>query len=661
MLFLKDPLSSFVIGKIKEGAMATFGALIRWLAFMVNQFLYEMISNLYDVFIALCNGQLLDSDTLNSLFGRVGMLLGVIMLFRVAFSFIQVLIDPDTFSDKERGIPKIITRVIIVIVMFGLSGYAFDFLRDVQGEVIESNVIAKFLLPVKIKTDDFGGILSAELFTAFYNHDPRFDYSQDGNPCSSEEFITQSKNYIIVNNDYSYARSCLNEIGTIKETGDEEYLIKFNWIFSTIVAIFTLYFLFNYCISIGVRVIQLAVLQIMSPMAIVSYLSPSKDNMFSKWSKIYFSTYIDAFIRIAIINFVVYLCGIIIQNWNSGTGVFWESVGAPSGFTKTLIGILMIMALLSFAKKAPELIKNLFPQGASGLSFGLDKDNKAGLGMAAAGAVGLGSRVIGGGAARIGHIKRHWNDENGNPKSWRKRAAMIAGGVGGTSLGGLFGLGSGLHGGKPSEALKSGKAANNKFTQWSQEGGTSGLRRLASGAWGSVGGTTAGQRQKRKMTALQNYSKLKDSMKSAADNFSFVDTKKQYLENLKASNADIRLIKDATDDYKNAQKAAIEYSFSGGDISVLENMKISMTEDDYSSLASDYNTYGSEINVYKTEASSIRNGNSDLFADYENADDTYKNFSDNADRAASQANSMAYKSSYRPSQANDTYNGNGSS
>ena len=402
-MYFLGPIA-WVLGEVADGAMATFGAVFRWLAFLINQLLYTMISNLYDVFIALCEGQLLDSDTLNELFGRVGMLLGVVMVFKVSFSFIQMIIEPDMFSDKEKGLSKIATKVIIVICMFGISGYVFDFLRDVQGEIIESNAIAKFLIPVKINTDDFGGTLSAELFTAFYNLDSLVDY--DNNVCGSEEFISMSKKKIAEDNDYSYARSCLLEKGKVQETGDEEYYIEFNFIFSTVVAIFTLYFLLSYCISVGVRVVQLAFLQIISPMAIIGYLSPKGDNMFTKWVKLYFSTYIDAFLRIAIINLIVYLCGVVMENHNDGNSVFWNSVHNPQGITKGLIMIMIIMALFTFAKKAPELIKQLFPQSTSGLGLGLKNEGAnafiGGLTGAAVGAIGgvaggkgLGSRLTG--------------------------------------------------------------------------------------------------------------------------------------------------------------------------------------------------------------------------------------------------------------------------
>ena len=181
----------------------------------------------------------------------------------------------------------------------------------------------------------------------------------------------------------------------IKETDDKEFFIKFNFIFSILIGIVACYFFINYCISVGVRIIQLAFLQIISPMAIVGYLSPKSDNMFTKWLKVYFSTYIDVFLRMAIINFAIYLIAILIEGYNNSDSVFYASVGYASGSTKTLIFIFMVMAIFTFAKKAPDLLKKIFPAaGDSGLSLGLDKDNLPAIGTAAAlGGLGVAAGV----------------------------------------------------------------------------------------------------------------------------------------------------------------------------------------------------------------------------------------------------------------------------
>ena len=513
-MYFLGPIA-WVLGEVADGAMATFGAVFRWLAFLINQLLYSMISNLYDVFIALCNGQVLDNNTLNELFGRVGMLLGVIMMFRVAFSFIQMLIDPDSFSDKEKGLSKIATKIIIVICMFGVSGYVFEFLRDVQGEIIESNAIAKFFIPVQVNTDNFGGALSAELFTAFYNLDPAVDYS-DSNDCGSQ-FISVAKRKIANDDDYSYARSCLLEKGKIEETGDEEYYISFNWIFSTLVAIFTLYFLLNYCISVGVRVIQLAALQIISPMAIIGYLSPKSDNIFTRWWKLYFSTYIDVFLRIAIINLIIYLCGVIMENWKEGNGVFWTSVGSPDGVTKVLIGVMMIMALLSFAKKAPELIKQLLPQGfGSGIGFGMKNE---GANAIIGGLTGAAVGAIGGVAGGKG----------------LSRLTGLASGIGfGALRGGKAGFGANGVGGALSGATSAQAKANLSRAQ--AIGNGIGLReRLANRAKDLLGVEAGSATDEREISALSDYSKTQDTIEGYADNVSTIKQLKRDYENIQQS------------------------------------------------------------------------------------------------------------------------------
>ncbi len=410
--WLKSPATSLI---------TVINAAIRSIFYSINSLLYRGVRSLYNVFIALCNGQLLDSDTLNGLFGRIGLLLGVIMLFRVAFSFIQVLINPDSFSDNQKGIPSIIKKVIIVIIMFGMSSYAFSFLRTLQSEIIESNVISKFLLPQQVETENFGGALEAELFTAFYNLDPALDY-QTTNECASEDYINGLKNSIANNNSFAYKEQCTTELGTIKEDGSPAYFISFNYIFSTLVAVATLYFLLNYCISVGVRIVQLAALQIMSPMAIVGYLSPKSDNMFTKWVKVYFSTYIDAFLRMAIINFAVYIIAILIQGFNDKDSIFFTSVGYAAGEHKKLIYVIMIMAIFTFAKKAPDLLKKIFPATSeSGIGLGLDKDNLPALGTAAAVgglgvAAGIGTAKKLGGSAknRVTSLKNDWKKAANN-------------------------------------------------------------------------------------------------------------------------------------------------------------------------------------------------------------------------------------------------------
>lgn len=345
--------------------------IFRTIFYMLDIIIYKLMINIYNVFVMLCSGRLLNSDTIKQLSTRVGTILGVIMMFMVIFSFIQMLINPESISDKEKGIGNIAKKVIIVLVMLGTYTYIFNLLNNIQTALIQSNAIANLLVPSSVNTENFGGALSGSLFTAFYTSNFREDEFE--HQCTTENFEETLKNEIAINQDFSSGYECLYETDDTL-FGTTTYLRDFNWLLSFIVGVVVVYFIFYYCISVGMRIAQLAFLQIIAPMPIISYLTPKKDNMFNKWAKIYFTTYIDVFIRIAIINFVAYLIGVIMDNWNSGNGVFWQSLGIDATTEiglKTIVGVIMIIALLLFAKKAPDLIKELFPTAPGSLGFGI--------------------------------------------------------------------------------------------------------------------------------------------------------------------------------------------------------------------------------------------------------------------------------------------------
>ena len=77
-----------------------------------------------------------------------------------------------------------------------------------------------------------------------------------------------------------------------------------NGIFAVIVGGVIAYLLVLYCIDVGTRAVQLAFLQIIAPIPIIGYIAPKKDGIFQKWTKQCITTYLDLFIRTAIIYFI---------------------------------------------------------------------------------------------------------------------------------------------------------------------------------------------------------------------------------------------------------------------------------------------------------------------------------------------------------------------
>lgn len=401
-----------VTGWLSEGLEKVAGAarqVLNTLCYTLDTVIYKLIINLYNLFELLCTSRIVSIDEFSDLSKRIGFILGIIMLFRVVFSFIQMLLNPDIISDKEKGAVSIVKKCVIVIVMLGMSSFAFNFLHSIQTNVVKNHIISRLLLPKSIDTDNFGAVLSEQVLLNFYVLNENLEGEEIYDHC--ENYINGLRNQIITNSNFELGHNCLNEtvvmsINTAGSYEDQEvFVIDFNNILSVIVGGAIVWLLFRYCISVGVRVIQLTILEIISPMPIIAYLAPGKDSMFDKWKKMYFSTYIDAFIRIAIINFIIYICAVILDNWKNSLGTFWESVGSPTDpYTKGFIGIVMILALLTFAKKAPELLKDLLPKSESKLGFGFGMKDVVGLqrgmrtvtGAGAASAVGLIGGIAGG-------------------------------------------------------------------------------------------------------------------------------------------------------------------------------------------------------------------------------------------------------------------------
>lgn len=474
MNWLSDGLDK-VMGAILQG--------IRTLFFSIDSMLYDLIIRAYDMFRLLCTGRLLNQTLLNSISERIGIILGVVMFFNVCFAFIKMLLEPDKLNDKDAGAGAIIKKSILVIVMLGMSSFVFNTLYKVQKSIVESNVISKLILPYTIEANDgedgldkFGNILSMELLSSFYALDSNLNPSTG--EASSQLDLCKNYYYALRNQIYHTGKfdlgyNCLNTTITadisngISSEQQEVFVIDFNWLFSAVAGGIVLYLMIMYCFKVGVRMIQLAVLEVISPMAFVSYLSPKKDTMLSKWSKIYISTYIDVFIRIAIINFVVFLIAAIFDAQGLSGIEFWNSMGlnpdTTNFATKAFLNVVIILALLTFAHKAPELIKALLPASESKLGFGASMKDIVGLKQA----VGIGTGVIGGAAAGAAV------------------GLLGGGGLGGLAGGFLKGGFSGIKGQglrkTAAGAWKNQMATNQRIRDWKAAGGTSTFGRWGAG------------------------------------------------------------------------------------------------------------------------------------------------------------------------------------
>lgn len=388
---------------------------LRKVAGSICNAIYSLISILFDVFYNLANIRILNARyevngvwhdaPITVIYKRVTLLLGIIMVFYVTFQFIKYVLEPDTFSDKEKGGEKLVFKLIIVVVLMGTVPTIFDKAYDIQRLILNSHLIDKVLIGnTNSNMGSFGRNLSANVFSLFYYPDVSI----------SEELICEDElecQEIVKMNLGGLTRAGSMPVittGLGKKVSEGRYAIHFDAWFAMGVGLFLCYILVLYVIDVGVRVAQLTYLQIIAPIPIIAYLSPKKDGMFQKWVKQCVITFLDLFIRL----FIIYFMLLVISNINISS--IGESINASvDETTKTWVYIALILGLLLFAQKAPKLIQELFPNmGAAMGNFGLKPGDRMPALAAKAAAMGLGGvsalarKTIGRTANAIKHNRR---------------------------------------------------------------------------------------------------------------------------------------------------------------------------------------------------------------------------------------------------------------
>ena len=98
----------------------------RTIALALFDTLLRLIAALYDLFNMIASHRLFDDNVIQTIYTRVGLVLGLFMVFRLTFSAIEYLINPDNITDKQKGIGNIIKKVLIVVILLGSVHFLFN-------------------------------------------------------------------------------------------------------------------------------------------------------------------------------------------------------------------------------------------------------------------------------------------------------------------------------------------------------------------------------------------------------------------------------------------------------------------------------------------------------------------------------------------------------
>lgn len=339
--------------------------ILRFLFAWIDAILAKLITKVYEILMDLANLMLSGDNIVKGIGQRLGLILGIFMLFRLAITLINYLISPDKLKDASKGGAKLITNIIFSLVLLGTVNVIFKEAYKVQKTLINSKIIENVFFGKSDQQNvDIGYYLYSSLFTP--NEDAigsdacsqlwDLTYRFSGSGCdivlhnnldiSAVNAIADAKNTLSFSKVFSDYSLVTAHTGSITSG---EFYFDYTPILSNAVGVIALLILISFCMDLALRAIKLLFLQIIAPIPIISNMDPGKGkDTFQKWYKECFKTYITVFIRLITINFAVFMLSLIKGNYKD---IFNNNL---------LLNIFLIIGCLLFAKQVPKLIEDMF-------------------------------------------------------------------------------------------------------------------------------------------------------------------------------------------------------------------------------------------------------------------------------------------------------------
>ena len=119
---------------------------IRSIFAAINDGIYTLIAITYNLIEDLANVSVLSYGDMQKFASRIYALLGLFMLFKVSFSIITYILDPNKMADSNTGFSAIIKNTVITLILILTVPMAFNLLYEAQAAILEDNVIPKLIL-----------------------------------------------------------------------------------------------------------------------------------------------------------------------------------------------------------------------------------------------------------------------------------------------------------------------------------------------------------------------------------------------------------------------------------------------------------------------------------------------------------------------------------
>lgn len=557
---------------------------------------YFFLDAVYNIFFTVASAQIFQGSAINTFYSRVQLILGIFMIFKLSLTLLQIIINPDLFKDKQKGVGSLATRIAVMILMLSLivpisipnpgnnplnqqindNGILFGFLYQFQSTIIEENILGKIVLGAKDASTTSGDGLG---FSNMVNIGERMAFTVASAFVKPTLKDGVDEKTVATTEDYQANVACSEKVGPYfsgevtaeslldhlndtckpESSSKEVYAFDYTILGGLICSIIMTIIILGFTIDVAVRAVKLAILRLIAPIPIISYIDPAqgKDGPFNNWIKTLTSTYLSLFIRLIVIYFGIYLI-VLLTDYNDDLSIWQNSVGVVTSLFAT---IFVIIGILMFMKEAPKFFQDMLGIKGDGKLF-------SGIGTmlgAAALTGGLAGSVIS--STKTGYAEGQERGYSKLRSGWRAARAGVGGFLGGAYAGGKALM---TNDKKQASAVFAAMQRRNAV----RAGGSTLFGRTRDSAQNMFLGSSPVDKDDAMIEGYNNFADLYKSVAAKADvddmyevnvggsKHTVKDLKETY-ERLVNSNASAPVLKHAQDAYKRAQEEVINAAMNG--------------------------------------------------------------------------------------------------
>lgn len=346
---------------------------LRSVALLLDTVSFSFIDNIYDLFSVIASQEIISESIIKQILNNMYVIVGLFAFFRIAVFLINSIITPDNLFKSGTGLSKVFVNTVIMLVLLVFAPTIFQLSRDFSKTIIKGKYVEKIFIKVDSDSKESPGkemqkIAIAGVITPYEKFaDPATLEIKDecsGNCIKAVECLRDISGI----NKKDYQSDCINKDGGViwtkisdynGEKVSKEYVYNYKPFVLTIVGWVLTWILLSFTLDVAKRAIELAVLEILSPLFIATIVDPKsmQSGPFKKWLKACGTSYASLFLRIAAISLLI-LCTKILILWH-------PSEIAIGSFGK----LVLLLGFLIFIKQMPKWFANLI--GVSGDNMGL--------------------------------------------------------------------------------------------------------------------------------------------------------------------------------------------------------------------------------------------------------------------------------------------------